>query len=66
MNKYEVLWYEVDALTNRATGDPFTKEFRTHNAAMNFYNRHKEDVDKCDWWVTKRDKDGYVIEDLVY
>lgn len=61
MYKYEVLWY-----TGPDMNDYRTKEFSTKQAAMNFYNKHKDDDDKFGWWVTKRDEDWYVVEDYVY
>jgi hypothetical protein len=34
--------------------------------ALKFYNEHKNDDDKFDWWVTKRNADWEVVEDIVY
>lgn len=59
---YEVLYYtSVDMM-----GDPIFKEFKTRKQALNFYEQHKNDNDKFGWWVTKRDQDGYVVEDIIY
>lgn len=58
--KFEVLWYE------NGKADPFTKEFDNRKDAMKFYNEHKGDAEKFDFWVTKRDEDWYVVEDIVY
>ena len=58
--KYEVLWYELGC------DDPQSKEFKTKKEAMAFYNSIKDDDDKCNFWVTKRDADWYVIEDIIY
>ena len=57
--KYEVLWY-----TDPDTYE--TKEFSSRKAAMNYYEKHKDDDGKFGWWVTKRDEDWFVVEDLVY
>lgn len=57
---YEVLWYyEVD-------GDCDFKEFKTRKQALQFYEKHKNDCDKFGFWVTKRNADGEVLEDIIY
>lgn len=65
-NYYEVLWYngtsEEDALQK---GNYESKSFRSSKAAMNCYNKHKNDSNKFGWWVTYRDADGCVLDDLV-
>ena len=58
---YEVLWYTDEELNNYET-----KEFRSRAAAMDFYNAHKNDKDKFAWWVTRRNSDWAVVEDIVY
>ena len=58
---YEALWYSEDD----SEGNPHTKEFKTRKEVIDFYNMHKNDPDKFDWWVTKRDRDWYVIEDII-
>ena len=58
---YECLWYLEEELQN-----PVFKEFRTKKQALDFYEKHKNDTDKFGWWVTKRDKDGFVVKDLIY
>lgn len=60
MKKYEVLWYV------EGCDDPKTKEFSTKQAALNYYMKHRKDKGCYGWWVTKRDKDWYVVEDIVY
>lgn len=60
MKRYEVLWY-----TSPEMCDYQTKEFSTRQAALNFYNEHKDDENKFGWWVTKRDKNWYVVEDII-
>ena len=66
-NYYEVLWYngasKEDALQK---GDYDTKSFRTRKAAMNYYNKHKNDTNKFGWWVTYRDANGCILDDLIY
>ena len=59
--KYECLWYRDPELN-----DTVTKEFSTKKAALNFYEKHKNDPDKFGWWVTKRDEDWYAVEDLIW
>lgn len=63
MKRFEVLWYVGEKDT---FGDYETKDFSTLQAAMNFYNKHKDDQDKYGWWVTKRNSNWEVIEDYVY
>lgn len=66
---YECLWYnkdpEQDDLEAMQFGDTESKEFKTKRQAVIFYNKHKNDPDKCGWWVTKRDEDGWVLDDIV-
>lgn len=62
--EYEVLWYVGD---DKELLDNYeTKTFKKRDAAMRFYEKHKNDPDKFAWWVTKRDDDGYILEDIVY
>lgn len=56
---YEVLWYDLG-------NNVHTKTFSTEEAAMAYYEKHKDDDLKWGWWVTKRDKDWNVLEDLVF
>lgn len=58
-NYFEVLWYDVN-------GKVYAEEFQRRNQAMKFYEQHKCDDDKFAFWVTKRDKDDNVLEDIVY
>ena len=58
---FEVLWYTDEKLNNYET-----KEFKSRAAAMDFYNAHKNDKDKFGWWVTRRNSDWAVVEDIVY
>lgn len=56
---YEALWYISD-------DDYHTKEFRTREEALAFYEAHKYDEDKKDWWVTERDPETWeVLEDII-
>ncbi len=65
--RFEVLWYkgqtEEEALRN---GDIQTKVFYTKKQALAFYEQHKNDTDKYGWWVTHRNADWEVIEDIIY
>ena len=63
---YSVLWYNEIDKNGNPLGDFEEREFETKYKAMNFYNRHKNDKDKFCFWVTKRDTDGFVIEDIIY
>ena len=56
---YEVLWYNNQ-------DDYDTKEFRSKKEALNYYEQHKNDADKINWWVTQRDEYGCVVEDIIY
>lgn len=63
---YSVLWYnEIDENGN-PQGDFEEREFQTKNKAMIFYNKHKNDKDKFSFLVTKRDEDGFIIDDIVW
>lgn len=63
---YSVLWYtEIDENGN-PQGDFDEREFQTKSKAMNFYNKHKNDKDKFSFLVTKRDEDGFIIDDIVW
>lgn len=63
---YEVLWYEdyVDE-TGAKLQDCHFKSFKSKKSALHFYEQHKDDSSKYDWWVTKRDNDGTVLEDMI-
>jgi len=64
--RFEVLWYVGHDLANaRNDGNYETKEFYTRKAALKFYEEHKNDVGKFDWWVTHRNADWEVIEDII-
>ena len=58
---YEVLWYNEEECQN-----PNWMEFKTRKQAMEFYEKHKNDTDKFYFWVTKRNKEGEVVEDIIY
>ena len=66
MKTYEVLYYPSINEKGDYTGDPITKEFKTKKSALNFYEKHKNDTDKFGWWVTARDEDGCVLDDIIY
>ena len=57
---YEALWYT----DKRMKGDYQTKEFASKQQMLNFYNQHKNDSDKFGWWLTRRDSDWNVVEDI--
>lgn len=61
---YEVLYYEL--VNEDQSEDPIVKQFYTKKQALAFYNKHKNDNDKSGWWITHRNKDWEVIEDIVY
>lgn len=65
---YEVLWYvDVDeTMLCDSYNDYRCREFKTKKEAMSFYELHKNDINKYGWWVTKRNRDGEVVEDLIY
>ena len=56
---YEVLWFE------RGSEDTFTKEFSQKRSALKFYEEHKNDPDKYEWWVTKRNHEWEVVETYI-
>lgn len=55
---YEVLWYN-----NQDDYDAI--EFTSKKEALNYYEQHKNDDDKINWWVTQRDEYGCVIEYII-
>lgn len=61
---YEVLYYEL--VDEDQSEDPIVKQFYTKKQALAFYNKHKHDTNKVGWWITHRNKDWEVIEDIVY
>ena len=63
---YEVLWYPRINENGNYDGDPISREFKTKKAALNYYEKHKDDEGCFGWWVTQRDEDGCVLDDLVY
>lgn len=68
-NRFEALWYnkaENETVEHAMRcGDYETKDFRTRKQALAFYEEHKNDADKCGWWVTHRNADWEVIEDII-
>ena len=56
--RFEVLWYKDD-------GDYESQDFYTRKQALAFYEQHKNDKDKHDFWVTHRNSDWEVIEDII-
>ena len=60
MYSYEVLWYV------KGKNDPQFRVFARRQSALNFYMKHKDDANLYDWWVTKRNTYGEVIEDIIY
>ena len=61
--RFEVLFYPL--VNEDCSEDPITKVFYTRKAALNFYKQHKNDTDKAGWWITHRDADWEVIEDII-
>ena len=52
MKMYEVLWFEDhDGLIQ----DMFDKSFQTKTQALHYYEKHKNDIGKYGWVVSKRD-----------
>ena len=60
MNSFEVLWYI------KGLNDPQFRVFSTRKSALNFYKKHKDNDNYYDWWITKRNSEGEVIEDIIY
>lgn len=59
-NYYEVTWFTDKDLNNYDF-----KGFKTKKEALEFYNQHKNDADKFEFWVTYRDGEGFVLKDIV-
>ena len=66
MKRYEVLWYVGQNEKDALQGDIYTKEFSTKQAALNYYEKHKNDCGCFGWWVTKRNAYGDVVEDYIF
>lgn len=64
-NYYEVLYYPRMNERGDYEGDPITKEYKSKKQALAYYEKHKNDGDKFGWWVTYRDEDGYIIDDII-
>ena len=56
---YEVLYYLDEDLNNFET-----VEFKSKKKALKFYEQHKDEY--YGWWITKRDSDNNILEDIVY
>lgn len=64
---YEVLWYIKENENDEEMYENYDYlEFDNYREAMQFYHRHKYDLDKYGWWITKRDEEGFVIKDYIY
>ena len=63
---YEVLWYEGQNEHEALCGDYYTKKYLSRKQALAYYEKHKNDANKFGWWVTERDEDGYILDDLIY
>ena len=61
MKRYEALWYIDESLETYET-----KEFSTRQALLNFYNKNKNEINHYGWWLTKRNSNWEVIEDIKY
>lgn len=66
MKHFEVLWYEGETEELAFKNDPKTETFKTKKQALNYYNKHKYDVNKYGWWVTKRDDEWFILDDYIY
>lgn len=62
--RFEVLWYNVEQRGD-VWEDYETKEFYTRKQALKFYESIKDDPTKDGFWVTHRDEDWFVIEDII-
>ena len=63
--KFEVLWYEGADEYEAGQSDPKTKTFDYKLDAFRFYNKHKEDTDKFDFWFTKRDAETWEVVEVI-
>ena len=66
---YEVLWYECEEGQEKNPqeyGDADWRRFSSKKKALEYYEKHKNDKCKCLWWVTYRDEEGFVLDDIVY
>ena len=56
--RFEVLWYENEEV--------YTIEFATRKEALKYYEQHQHDEGRYGWWVTKRNLNWEVVEDIIY
>lgn len=69
--RFEVLWYRQEIAEDiygnvQHIERTESKDFYTRKAALKFYEEHKNDTDKYGWWVTHRNANWEVIEDIIY
>ena len=57
---YEVLWYV------KGLNDSQFRVFASREKALNFYMKNKDNDNYYDWWVSKRNSEGEVVEDIIY
>lgn len=59
---YELLWYDK----RKGNEDPVWREFKTKKQALCYYEKIKNDNNLYDFWLTKRNEEGEVLEDIIY
>lgn len=60
MKMYEVLWHVIND-----KNAPHIKEFQTKCQAINYYNKHKDDLEKYARSVTKRNHNREIVETYI-
>lgn len=63
MKRFEVLRYETTDVEEACL---MTEDFSTLKAAMNFYEKNKNDSKKFGWFITKRNSNWEIVETYIY
>ena len=66
MYYYEVLWYEGKTEEEAMQGDPKTAQFHSRLSAIDYYSVKKLELNRWGWWITKRNQDDEILEDIIY
>lgn len=62
---FEVAYYVGETQEIATKGDVYFSTFDTEKEALNFYNLKKNDSDKHMFWITVRDSNDDLIDDVL-
>lgn len=62
---FEVAYYVGATQEIETKGDVYSSTFDTEKEALNFYNLKKNDKDKHMFWITQRNTNGDLIDDVL-